>query len=284
MFRARCRAYGDGVPYGVFVQILCAALDLRTSLPGPDDVAARIRAVDAALEPFVPLFLHLLSLSSDAYILPRHLRGEHLQAALLDALAALVDVLSRRGPLLILVEDWHWADSGSRAALLRVAELADSTPLVLVVTTREGGTTDEWPAHTAWLHLRRLDFEASVAIMSAVLGARQVSDALAQRMYDRAGGNPFFLEQMCAALLEQHALTVRDGNARVEGDESALVLPDTVQAVIRARLDNLTAGGARRRAGGVRDRCGVRSRVARRGGAGARRSPAGDRVAPRRLA
>ena len=46
---------------------------------------------------------------------------------------------------------------------------------------------------------------------------------------------------MCAALLEQHALTVREGNARVEGDESALVLPDTVQAVIRARLDNLPA-------------------------------------------
>ena len=75
--------------------------------------------------------------------------------------------------------------------------------------------------------------------MRAVLGVRQVSDALAHRLYERAGGNPFFLEQMCAALIEQHAVTVRDGSALVEGGEGALMLPDTVQGVIRARLDNL---------------------------------------------
>jgi len=60
-------------------------------------------------------------------------------------------------------------------------------------------------------------------------------------MYERAGGNPFFLEQMCAALLERQAVTLRDGEAHVEGDESTLSLPDTVQGVIRARLDNLDA-------------------------------------------
>jgi predicted ATPase len=44
---------------------------------------------------------------------------------------------------------------------------------------------------------------------------------------------------MCVALLEQQAVMVRDGDALVEGGEGALVLPDTVQGVIRARLDNL---------------------------------------------
>ena len=66
-----------------------------------------------------------------------------------------------------------------------------------------------------------------------------MSDPLARRLYDRAGGNPFFLEQMCTALLEQQAVTVREGEALVEGGEGALSLPDTVQGVIRARLDNL---------------------------------------------
>jgi serine/threonine protein kinase/tetratricopeptide (TPR) repeat protein len=236
---ARCRAYGDNVPYGVFVQILCAALELRPLLTSAE-VAARIRAVDSALEPFLPLLLHLLSVSSDTHGLPRHLRGEHLQAALLDALAAFVGALTRRGPLVVVVEDWHWADTGSRAAFIRVAELVTSTPLVLIVTSRmEPGEQDHWPAHTTLVRLDRLDFTASVAIVQAVLRVRQVSDALARRLYDRAGGNPFFLEQMCAALLEQQAVLVRDGDAMVEGGEGALVLPDTVQGVIRARLDNL---------------------------------------------
>ena len=67
-----------------------------------------------------------------------------------------------------------------------------------------------------------------------------MSDALAQRLYDRAGGNPFFLEQMCAALLEQQRRDDRETAKQVpRAATGALSLPDTVQGVIRARLDNL---------------------------------------------
>ena len=181
-------------------------------------------------------------MQSDVYVLPKHLRGEHLQAALLDALAAAVGALTRLGPLVVLVEDWHWADTGSRAAFARVADLAAALPLTLIVTSRaEQGAADRWPSSTTFVRLERLDFAASTAIVEAALGVRKVSGALARRLYDRAGGNPFFLEQMCAALLEQRAVTVRDGDAVVEGGENRLALPDTVQGVIRARLDNLDA-------------------------------------------
>jgi len=241
VLRARCRAYGDAVPYGVFVQILCAALELRSPLGDAESVAAKLRAVDASLEPFLPLFLHLLSLTDD-HELPQHLHGEHLQAALLDALATLTTLLTRRGPLCVLVEDWHWADSGSRAAFRLVADLVTSHPLVLIVTSRpDQHDQEDWPSHATRIHLGRLDFTASVAIVGAVLGVRHVSDSLARGVDDRAGGNPFFLEQICAALLEQQTVRVDDGVAVLEGDEGSLSLPDTVQGVIRARLDNLDA-------------------------------------------
>ena len=74
-----------------------------------------------------------------------------------------------------------------------------------------------------------------------MLGVRACPTRWRGDLYDRAGGNPFFLEQMCVALLEQRAVTVRDGEAIVDGDEGALSLPETVQGVIRARLDNLDA-------------------------------------------
>ncbi|HJZ75199.1 MAG TPA: tetratricopeptide repeat protein [Vicinamibacterales bacterium] len=242
VLRAHCRAYGDSMPYGVFVQILCAALDLRSPHGNADAVAARIRAVDASLERFLPLLLHLLFVSSDRYALPRHLQGEHLQAALLDALAAVVGVMTQRAPLVLLIEDWQWADSGSRAAFIRVAELIGSSRLVLIVTSRvDPGVTNEWPPSTILVRLERLDFAASITIMQAILGVRRVSDALARRLYDRAGGNPFFLEQMCTALLEQQAVTLHDGEAVVDGGEGGLSLPETVQGVIRARLDNLNS-------------------------------------------
>jgi serine/threonine protein kinase/tetratricopeptide (TPR) repeat protein len=224
---ARCMAYGDRIPYGVFVQIVCAALKLELPLRRGDDVVTAVRALDPSLDQFLPLLLHLLSVSSTGHTLPRHLHGEHLQAALLDALAEILGVLVARGPVCVLVEDWHWADSGSRAAFLRVAELADSSPLVLIVTSRldldhQGG----WPPGTTRVQLEQLDLPASAAIMRSVLRVGEVSEDFARRLYDRAGGNPFFLEQMCGALLEQ-------------GESALSLLPDTVQGVIRARLDNL---------------------------------------------
>ena len=241
LVQARCRAYGDGVPYGVFVQILCAGLDLHPPLTG-SDVVARVRALDRSLERFLPLYLHLLSVQSDVHVLPKHLRGEHLQAALLDALAAAVGALTRLGPLLVVVEDWHWSDTGSRTAFARVADLAAALPLTLIVTSRaDQGAADRWPASTTFVRLERLDFAASTSIVETALGVRKVSGALARRLYDRAGGNPLFLEQMCAALLEQRAVTIRDGVAVVEDEENRLALPETVQGVIRARLDILDA-------------------------------------------
>jgi serine/threonine protein kinase/tetratricopeptide (TPR) repeat protein len=242
VLRARCRAYGDSVPYGVFVQLLCAALDLRPPLGNADAIVTRLRAADASLEPFLPLFLHLLSVPSDVHSLPRHLHGEHLQAALLDALATVMSVLTRREPLCVLVEDWHWADNGSRAALSRVAELASSAPLVLIVTSRPGQAIErDFPATATSVRLDRLEFLDSVEIMRALLHVDRVSGALAQSLYDRAGGNPFFLEQMCASLLERGAVSIRDDEALVGDDSGELSLPDTVQGVIRARLDNLSA-------------------------------------------
>jgi predicted ATPase len=224
----------------VFVQILCAGLDLHPPLTG-SDVVARVRALDRSLERFLPLYLHLLSVQSDVHVLPKHLRGEHLQAALLDALAAAVGALTRLRPLLVVIEDWHWSDTGSRAAFARVADLATTLPLTLIVTGRaDQGGADCWPASTTFVRLERLDFAASTSIVETALGGRKVSGALARRLYERAGGNPLFLEQMCAALLEQRAVTRRDGVAVVE-DEENLPLPETVQRVIRARLDILDA-------------------------------------------
>src|SRR6202011_1391751 len=89
------------------------------------------------------------------------------------------------------------------------------------------------------LHIGPLDFDDSVAIVKGVLQVRRVSDELARRVYERTGGNPFFLEEVCHALLEQGAVAEHDGEAVPAKEADTLRLPDTVQAVIRTRLDSL---------------------------------------------
>jgi predicted ATPase/class 3 adenylate cyclase/tRNA A-37 threonylcarbamoyl transferase component Bud32 len=241
LLQGRCRAYGDVEPFFPFVEILREALGVRTlAVDDSATIVARIRMIDESLEPFVPLYLHLLAVPSVSHPLPRHLQGEHLQSALLDALSAVITGLARRAPLVVLLEDWHWADAASSAALRRMSEVVAANGLLVIVTTRpERGVLDEWPADDTRLQLDPLDFATSAAIMRAVLRVGTVSDALARRVFERTGGNPFFLEQVCSALLEQGAVATTTGEAVVEGGAEALSLPDTVQAVIRTRLDKL---------------------------------------------
>ena len=144
LLQARCRAYGDVEPFFPFVEILREVVGGGAATAGqPAAIVARTRALDPSLEPFIPLYLHLLSAPSESHPLPRHLQGEHLQAALLDALSAIVTAVARRATMVVLLEDWHWADAASSAALRRMAEVVNTHCLLFVVSTRpERGILD----------------------------------------------------------------------------------------------------------------------------------------------
>jgi serine/threonine protein kinase/tetratricopeptide (TPR) repeat protein len=239
---ARCNSYGGLSPYLPFVEILKAGLGLQEDARpfNVEEVAARIRAIDPSLEPFVPLYLHALAIAADAYPLPGHFRGDLLQSAVPEALAAILARLVADGPRVFLLEDWHWSDAGSRETLRRLAEIVDSQALLVVVTTRpdERGLP-EVIGSAARLDLAPFDFDNSVLIMMRVLRVQHVSDDLAHRLFERTGGNLFFLEEVCRALLEQGEVAARDGEGVAAAGIGSLRLPDTVQAVIRTRLDGL---------------------------------------------
>jgi tetratricopeptide (TPR) repeat protein/class 3 adenylate cyclase len=256
VLHGRCRSFDGATSYLPFIEALYGALGVKDADGGPPTVTQlvdRIRAIEPSLEPFIPLYLHLLPVrsnaveasretGSEAFPLPRHLRGEHFQAAMLEALAAFFTSFTQSAPVLLLLEDWHWADAASRQALRRVAELVAAYPLGIVVTTRpEPGTLVAPAEQTIRIDLRPLDFTASLAIINAVLTVERVPDALARVLHDRTGGNPFFLEEMCHALREGGIVTARGGEAVPNGSVDTLQLPDTVQAVIRSRLDRLPA-------------------------------------------
>ncbi|MEJ7812215.1 MAG: protein kinase [Gemmatimonadaceae bacterium] len=188
----RCDAYGGTTPFLPFVEAAHEALGVPgegTALARHDAAVAGARAIDSSLEEFLPLYLALLAIPSEAHPVPEHLRGESFQAAMLDAVAALFTLGARSAPTLLLLEDWHWADEGSRAALRQLAEIVPAFPLLLVVTSRPDGAADWGSAdHQTLLHLPPLDGAASAAIARAVLGAERVAPELVARLHERTGG------------------------------------------------------------------------------------------------
>jgi tetratricopeptide (TPR) repeat protein/class 3 adenylate cyclase len=241
----RCDAYGSTTPFLPFIDAVQDAFgmfDGGTASERHEAVVAAARAVDPALEEYLALYLALLAVPSEAHPVPEHLRGEAFPEAMLEALAVLLTLTARTAPTLLLLEDWHWADEASRGALRQLAGIVATFPLLLVVTSRPESAAD-WGAaeHVRQLHLTPLDHLASAAIACAVLGADRVAPALAARLHDRTGGNPFFLEEVCVALREEGTLVVTDGVADLSGDSASLHVPETVQGVLRTRMDRLPA-------------------------------------------
>lgn len=147
------------------------------------------------------------------------------------AMADLVRAAARRQPLLLLVEDVHWADA---ATLERIAALADATtevPLLLVLTTRidgdptRSGLSDMVHAGQTNGSVNTFDL-APLAADSAVVLAARFTDLDAGTVRDivaRAQGNPLFLEQLLLNV----------------GHSVEAALPGSIQALVLARLDQL---------------------------------------------
>ena len=140
---------------------------------------------------------------------------------------ALVAAISRRRPLLLIIEDVHWADRLTLDHLATLTETVAACPALLVATTRiERDPLDHaWRSSTAGSPLVTIDLgplrpEEATVLAGAYLDA---GAEFAQRCIGRAAGNPLFLEQLL-----RHA-----------DQDSAAAVPASVQSLVQARMDQL---------------------------------------------
>ena len=242
VLQGNSQVHGNNVPYLPFIDALKNLLFVRDSDPEAtaQEVVERIREIDPALENFIPIYLHLLSVKMDSYPLPKHLQGQDLQLAIREAISAIFTMSARRVPTVLSLEDWQSADPASLEVLKQLAEIVPGYSLMIVVAYRPelSFDTSGVPNHTA-VRLNPLSESLSVSIMKSVLNANNFPDDLGKMIHDRTGGNPFFLEEICHTLLEEGKIKCEEGNVTLLGELDQFRLPDTVESVIRARLDRL---------------------------------------------
>jgi class 3 adenylate cyclase/tetratricopeptide (TPR) repeat protein len=242
ILRGSCRASGRVVPYHPLVEALRRHLGVREG-DAPKDIAERtVAAADALGEDVrahVPVLLHLLSVESEAHRLPPEITPEELPRAIPDALAGFVGALARAGTVLVHVEDWHWADEASAALLPLLARLLRNAPVLLLVDQRPAPVLlgDEVPIDA--IDVEPFGGDATRALVCARLGASRVPGALISRIEERAAGNPFFIEEICTSLEQSGALERRGETLVLSVDAADLDIPETVQAVLQSRIDQL---------------------------------------------
>src|SRR4051812_27652920 len=240
-------AYTEAIPYWPVRDMLRRWLGLGVSDPEARvrlelkaALAATVREAAEELYPFLATLLGL-TLEPAAVEQLRQLSRDSVQQQTIDAVSRVVLALAADHPVCLIAEDLHWADDATLDLLEELATVAEEEAVVLVLLHRSERDHRSWelaqtarrrlPHRFREVELQALDADASRELAAGAAGAA-LPEALAALIAERAGGNPFFLEEALADLVERGALAERGGQLE-------LAVPSAVQEALQARLDRL---------------------------------------------
>src|SRR5215470_3489956 len=226
----RCLSYGSTTPYLPVLEVLRHNCGI-TETNGPEDITAKVhrafQEVDMAPDEWAPVLLPLLGVPEETDAVAA-LSPEMRKARILTVLTQMCLHGSRLRPLILEIEDLHWIDASSQEYLTALVERMAGAALLVLVTYRPG-YRPPWVAksYVTQVSLQPLTQSDSLRVVQAVLPAAVQAAPLVPQLLAKAERNPFFLEELARTVAEQGA------------DTPAHTVPDTVQAVLLARIDRL---------------------------------------------
>ncbi len=161
---------------------------------------------------------------------------------LTDALLAIIERRLAQGPLLIVIDDLFYIDRESQRLLESMLRRLERAPLLLCGTYRPEFAHRFGEAPWFGEHpLGPLDSGPMDRMADAILGSDPGVRELSGALVERAGGNPFFLEQMAMALVDDGTLVGDPGAYRCARQVARLKPPASISSVVAARVDSLPA-------------------------------------------
>src|SRR5918998_1031079 len=230
----RCLPYGSGIVFWALGEVLraeCGIVDSDSS----EEAWRKLRSYVGDLmgkpsqdsDRQAALIGRLLGVDVPAELVPEEDDPERLRESFLAALRSGIEAIATRRPFVIAFEDIHWADDGMLDAIEHLAQWVRA-PLMLVCLARDE-LLDRRPSwgggrgSATQLMLEPLSAGETESLVAALLPA---GETVPPAVVERSGGNPLFAEEMARRIAE-------------EGSIQAAELPETIQAVLAARLDAL---------------------------------------------
>ncbi|MFL7791422.1 MAG: tetratricopeptide repeat protein [Anaerolineae bacterium] len=236
--------YAQGVGYGVFRSLLW---NVRVACP-PD--VEWDDQVSPDLRPFLQQMVGTLEPEQSAT--SHRLEPGRVKQLTVLALREWVLGEARKQPVVLVLEDFHWADDLSRDALQSLIDVIDEAPVLLCVTARPQPeaplsltvlSVDEdlaAPVHLS-LELKPLLPEESRALLEHLVNLGEMPEHLVSTILTRAEGNPFYIEEFVRMLIEKGVLSLGDGQWQVSSavEWQTLEVSATLRGLMMARVDRL---------------------------------------------
>ena len=228
--QGRCLPYGEGIALWALGEIVKAESGILES-DSPEQAGAKLDQTLATDDPDRAWLKARLGTLVGA-------GGEPAaQEESFTAWRRFCESLASERPAVLLFEDLHWADEALLSFLEHLADWSEGVPLLLLCTARP----EIYEHHPGWsgglrnaqtINLGSLSDEETARLLSSLLGRAVLPADTQQALLARAGGNPLYAEEFVRLLADRDLLS---------SSSADVPLPDSVQALIAARLDTLSA-------------------------------------------
>jgi predicted ATPase/class 3 adenylate cyclase len=255
VLHGRCLAYTGASTYLPFIQILKSALGVKDDMSLAEE-AEQVRdgvkriwpedewgELDAA-----ELLTELLAPGGNGRR-PAGRDTDQIRDQLFFVVERVLNRLAAAQPVMLVVEDTQWADRSSLALIEHLARTLRDARVFILLNLRPPEeaapraaelltalTTHE---HVTVVELRDLSPEESSQLVAALLEVEKLPAPTRCFIIERSGGNPFFVEEIIKSLIEEGVLVQRGDSWAATREIQELDIPDTVEGVVRSRVDNL---------------------------------------------
>jgi class 3 adenylate cyclase/tetratricopeptide (TPR) repeat protein len=238
VLRGRCLPYGEGITYFPVVEAIKQAAGLA-DFDLPDVVEAKVCSVLEGDEHKDLVCQHVSQLMGVA----EATAGEET----FWAIRRFFEAVARERPLVLVFDDIHWGEPTFLDLVEHIADWSRGSSILLLCMARSD-LLDLRPAwgggkpNAATASLEPLSEDQATTLIENLLGSVELPSEIAERIVETAEGNPLFVEQTLAMLIDE-GLVAREGERWVPvGDLTSVTVPPSIQALLAARLDRLAPG------------------------------------------
>jgi class 3 adenylate cyclase/tetratricopeptide (TPR) repeat protein len=241
--QGRCLPYGEGITFWALSEVVKSHAGILES-DGPEEAAAKLELAVSALveEPGERDWIR-------TRLEPLVGLGEQAQATEREesftAWRSFLESIASQNPFVLVVEDLHWADPAMLEFVEHLADWATGVPLFVLCTARP----ELYERAPAWGGGKRNHTAVSLAPLSSEETAQLIGELLDQAvlpaetqtgLLGRAGGNPLYAEEFIRMLVDRGLLARHGAAWELKSGDGEIPVPETVQALIAARLDTLS--------------------------------------------
>jgi class 3 adenylate cyclase/tetratricopeptide (TPR) repeat protein len=237
VLRGRCLPYGDGITYFPILEIVKQAAGLA-DFDAPEVIEEKVCRVLEGEEHQEVVCGRVAQLLGAA-------EGGSPEETFW-AVRRFIEAVARQRPLVVILDDIHWAEPTLLDLVEHISEWSRDVPILLACMARPE-LLDVRPAwgggkmNASTISLETLSDTECEELISNLLGSAEVPTEVSARIVSAAEGNPLFVEEMLAMLVDDGLLSREDDRWLPVGDLSEVAVPATITALLAARLDRLSS-------------------------------------------